>query len=373
VTATKRIRAVVAEDSPTTRQLLVTLLGSDPDIEVVGEAVNGREAIELTWRLRPSVVVMDIRMPVMDGIEATRQIMRDVPTPVVIVTAVADSEVELSLRAVQLGALTVQPKPPAPDSPRFSAEAARLIRLIKALADVKVVRRRWEGAARVDFAPAFSGAVAGGGQPRSGWPTGPDVGGVRSPLDGTVEIVAVAASTGGPAALFRLLERLPANSVAPVLVVQHIADGFTRGLVSWLSRATAMTVKVAEQGEPLAPGTVYVAAEERHLEVGDNGTISLSAQPPVGGFRPSATVLFRSVAERHGRAAAAVVLTGMGSDGMEGVAAVKRAGGRVLAQDEATSVVFGMPGAVVTAGLADVVASVEDLAAYLSRYMRMLP
>jgi two-component system chemotaxis response regulator CheB len=373
VTAAKRIRAVVAEDSPTTRQLLVTLLRRDPDIDVVGVAVNGREAIDLTRRLQPSVVVMDIRMPVMDGIEATRRIMQQVPTPVVIVTAVADSEVELSLRALALGALTVQPKPPAPDSPRFPAEAARLVGLIKALADVKVVRRRWEHVASVDRAPTVAGAVATQRHPWSGSPRRTAVDGPRSGLDATVEIVAVAASTGGPAALYRLLERLPCNSVAPVLVVQHIADGFTGGLVSWLSRATPMTIKVAEQGEPLAPGTVYVAGEERHLEVGDHGTIRLSAQPAVGGFRPSATVLFRSVARSHGRTAAAVVLTGMGSDGVEGVAALKRAGGRVLAQDEATSVVFGMPGAVVTAGLADVVAPVEHLAADLSRHLRMLP
>jgi two-component system chemotaxis response regulator CheB len=373
VTAAKLIRAVVAEDSSTTRELLVTLLRSDADIDVIGEAANGREAIDLTRRLQPSVVVMDIRMPVMDGLEATRQIMRDVPTPVVIVSAAADSDVELSLRALQLGALTVQPKPPAPDSPGFPAQVARLIALVKALADVKVVRRRWEPAAGVDLAPAIVQAVAVEGPPRSDGPKGTAVDGGRSGLDGTVEIVAVAASTGGPAALYRLLERLPGNSAAPVLVVQHIADGFTGGLVSWLARATPMTVKVAEQGEPLTPGTVYVAPEERHLEVGDNHTISLGAQPPVGGFRPSATVLFQSVAERHGPAAAVVVLTGMGCDGFAGVEAVKRAGGRVLAQDEGTSVVFGMPGAVVTAGLADVVAPVEHLAAHLRRHLRMLP
>jgi two-component system, chemotaxis family, protein-glutamate methylesterase/glutaminase len=267
----------------------------------------------------------------------------------------------------------VQRKPPAPAGAGFSTQEARLVGLIKALADVKVVRRRREGAAGGNLAPQFGEAIVAQKQPQSGWPETPAVPGRRVRRDGIVDIVAVAASTGGPPVLYRLLERLPCKSVAPVLVVQHIADGFTGGLVSWLSRATPMTVKVAEHGEPLAAATVYVAAEERHLEVGDNNTILLGTQPPVGGFRPSATVLFQSVAKRHGHAAAAVVLTGMGCDGLEGVEAVKRAGGWVLAQDEATSVVFGMPGAVVTAGLADVVAPVEHLAAHLNRHLRMLP
>lgn len=333
----QRVRVVVAEDSVTARHLLVTLLCDDPAIEVVGEAANGLEALDLTRRLRPSVVVMDIRMPVMDGFEATKRIMIEVPTPVVIVTAAADAEVEFGLRAVQLGALTLLPKPTAPGDPAFPAQAARLVSLVKAFSDVKVVRRR---DADITAPPGRAAPVAGR----------------------TVEIVAVAASTGGPAALYQLLERLPRTCSAPFLVVQHIAEGFTAGLVAWLGSGTPLPVKVAEHGEPLAAGTIYVAAEQRHLEVTDQGTVALSNEPAVGGFRPSATVLFRSVAAHYGPAAAVVVLTGMGRDGLEGVVAVRDAGGHVLAQDEATSVVFGMPGVVVAEGLADVVGPVEVLA-----------
>ena len=331
------MRVVVAEDSVTARHLLVMLLSDDPAIDVVAEAANGLEALDLTRRLRPSVVVMDIRMPVMDGFEATKRIMIEVPTPVIIVTASADPEVEFGLRAVQIGALTVLPKPTAPGDPAFPAQAARLVSLVKAFSDVKVVRRR-----DADTTAPFGPGVAAGSRP--------------------VEIVAVAASTGGPAALYRLLERLPRTSATPFVVVQHIAEGFTTGLVSWLGSGTPLPVKVAEHGEQLVGGTIYVAAEQRHLEVTDQGTVVLSDEPAVGGFRPSATVLFRSVADSYGPAAVAVVLTGMGRDGLEGVVAVREAGGRVLAQDEATSVVFGMPGVVVAEGLAEVVGPVEVLA-----------
>lgn len=332
------MRVVVAEDSVTARHLLVSLLSGDPAIEVVGQAANGMEALDLTRRLRPSLVLMDIRMPVMDGFEATKRIMIESPTPVVIVTAAADAEVELGLRAVQLGALTLLPKPTGPGDPAFPAQAARLVSLVKAFSDVKVVRRRRD--------------ASGNGSPDQAAP-GPG---------GTVEIVAVAASTGGPAALYRLLERVPRSSAIPFLIVQHISEGFTAGLVSWLGSGTPLPVKVAEHGEPLSGGTIYVAAEHHHLEVSGHGAVALSDAPAVGGFRPSATVLFRSVAAAYGPAAAVVVLTGMGRDGFDGVVAVRDAGGRVLAQDEASCVVFGMPGAVVAEGLADVVGPVDVLA-----------
>lgn len=342
------VRVVVAEDSITARHLLVSLLTQDPCIEVVGQAANGQEALELTRRLRPSVVVMDIRMPVMDGFEATKRIMIEAPTPVVIVTASAD--VELGLRAVQLGALTLVPKPTGPGDPDFLAQAARFVSLVKALSDVKVVRRH---------APSGS---APGGRIRP------------AATDGTVDVVAIAASTGGPAALYRLLERLPRTCATPVLVVQHISEGFTPGLVSWLGSGTPLPVQVARDGELLAAGTVYVAAEKHHLEVTRDRRVALTTRSPVGGFRPSATVLFQSVAEHYGAAAAAVVLTGMGRDGCDGAQLVSDAGGRVLAQDEASSVVFGMPGAVVGAGIADVVGPVDVLADRLRRLVsRRLP
>jgi two-component system chemotaxis response regulator CheB len=352
---TAPVRVLIAEDSVTARELLVSLFRADPGTEVVGEAANGVDAVEQTRRLRPSVVVMDIQMPQMDGFEATKRIMIDAPTPVIIVTAAHDPrDVEMSLRAVQLGALTVLPKPTGPGDPSFESNARRLVSLAKAFADVRVVRRRWSaadgsGPATVRAAP------------------------FEMDLGGSVEVVAIAASTGGPAALHRLLGHLPRDTAVPILVVQHIADGFDEGLAKWLGSGTALPVKLARSGERLVGGTVYVAPSGRHLEVSAGRSVALSEAPPVGGFSPSATVLFRSVADVFGPAAAGVVLTGMGQDGCDGLALLRRAGGRILVQDEASSVVFGMPGAVVRAGLADVVAPVPDLAACLSKLVSRRP
>lgn len=336
------VRVLVAEDSVTARHVLVTILGDDQGIEVVGEAANGFEALELTKRMRPDLVVMDITMPVMDGFEATKRIMIEVPTPVLIVTAAADREVELGLRAVQAGALSLVPKPAGPADPGFLPEARRLVQLVKALADVRVIRR---------YDPQA---------PRRGHPPAETVDGHQR------RVVAIAASTGGPAVLFRLLERLPRSSLVPILVVQHLAEGFTAGLVSWLGSGTSLVVKQAEDGERLLGGTVYIAAEDRHLEVTGRGTTALTSAPPIEGFRPSATVLFGSVAAHYGADAVAVVLTGMGRDGLDGAVAVHEAGGTVLAQDEESSVVFGMPGVVVARGIADVVGPVEVLAEHLA-------
>ena len=344
----KTARVLVVEDSTTARTHLVELLRSDPAVEVVGEATNGREAVELVRRLRPSILVMDIDMPIMDGFEATKRIMVEAPTPIVIVTARHDPrDVEISLRAVRMGALTVQPKPAGPGVNGSQADASHLVTLVKALSEVKVVRRRWmPEPTAVGTEPAAPVAVG---------------------REGSVRAVAVAASTGGPAAVYRLLELLPAELAVPVLVVQHLAEGFVGGLASWLGSGTALPVKVAEHGEPLRDGGVYVAPDDRHLEVAPGPTVHLSSEPPMGGFRPSATALFASVAAAYGRAGAGVVLTGMGSDGLEGSRALQRAGGLVLAQDEKTSAVFGMPRAVVSEGIADVVGTVEELAATLVR------
>jgi two-component system chemotaxis response regulator CheB len=341
------VRVLIAEDSATSRALLVSLCEADPDLKVVGQATNGLEALELAKQLCPSVVVMDIHMPVMDGFEATKRIMIEAPTPIVIVTAALDPRaVEVSLRAVQVGALTVLPKPNGPYQAGDDQTARRLVSTLKALSEVTVIRRRWS--ADDSVAPSRH-RVAPGLQP-----------------PGVVKAVAVAASTGGPAALYRLFERLPRDADVPILVVQHIAEGFAPGLTKWLGSGTPLPVKLAQDGEALVEGTVYVAPDGTHLQAGPAGTVKLSDGPPIGGFRPSATALFCSMAEVYAKSAVGVVLTGMGRDGFDGMQALKAAGGRILAQDERTSVVYGMPGVVAAAGIADVVAPVDDLAAELT-------
>jgi two-component system chemotaxis response regulator CheB len=322
------IRVVVAEDSRAQRALLVAILESDPAIRVVGEAVDGSEAVEMTLRLRPDLVTMDVNMPRVDGLEATREIMVRAPTPIVVVSSgVRPDDIALSLRATEAGALAAVAKPESPSSPRFDEDRAQLVAMVKAMADVKVVRRR-SGSRESDVPAAPTPAP-------------------RAP----VRLVAVAASTGGPVALQTILGALPASFPVPVLVVQHMSRGFVAVLARWLGSATGLRVKVAEAGERLLPGVVYLAPDDQHLGVAPGGAVELSGAPPEEGFRPSASHLFRSASAAYGDSLLAVILTGMGSDGVRGLREAHAAGALVLAQDQASSVIYGMPGEAVRAGV----------------------
>ena len=340
------IRVVVAEDSTTQRELLVSILESDPEIRVVGQARDGVEAVAMVARLKPDVVTMDIHMPLKDGFQATQEIMVRAPTPIVVVSSsTSGREVELSLNAVKAGALMILPKPDNPHHPVFEQRRREFVAMAKAMGRVKVVRR-WA----------------------SPVPDGPH-GYERVEAPGTVSrLVAIAASTGGPAALSRLLASMPGDLPVPIVVVQHIAAGFIDGLASWLATCGPLRAKVAAHGERLSAGTVYLAPDDRQLGVTSEGTATVVQTAPVGGFRPSANYLFQSAAQAYGTSLLAVILTGMGNDGVDGLKLVKTSGGRVLAQDEASSVVFGMPGEAVRAGVVDGVMSLEEIADALVRW-----
>jgi two-component system, chemotaxis family, protein-glutamate methylesterase/glutaminase len=335
------IRIVIADDSPTQRQLLAGILESDPELRVVGHAANGVEAVALTARLRPDLVLMDIHMPELDGLEATREIMVRVPTPILIVTASARGrDMGLSLDAIGAGALMVIGKPGDPRSSRFEADREELVVMAKAMARVKVVRR-WAPASRVR-PPFLEAALPAGGLPG--------------------RLVAIAASTGGPAALQRILGGLPGDFRVPILVVQHIAQGFAAGLADWLEGSCRLRVKIAEHGESLRGGMVVLAPDGRQLGVDAQGRVLLTDAPAVGGFRPSGSYLFASAAAAYGPGLISVILTGMGRDGVDGLVAAKAAGGRTIAQDETTAVVYGMPREAVEAGVADAVLGVDEIA-----------
>jgi len=336
-------RVLVVDDSDTTRAMLAAVIEDHPGLIVVAQARNGREAVAAVERDRPDIITMDVRMPGMDGIEATKQIMCEHPTPIVIVAGGArDAEVRASLEAMQLGALAVLPKPRGPLAPEFAADCTALQRSLVALADVSVVTRRG-GAARqrslVDH---------------------PRARGQR------VRAVALAASTGGPCVLRRILAALPEAFDLPVLIVQHIAPGFVTGLATWLQEATPLRVGLAQAGAELQAGHVYLAPDDRHLGV-EGHRIVLDASPPIGHFRPSADFLFTSVARAFGRSLLAVILTGMGRDGVTGLRAVDAASGQILAQDEASCVVYGMPGEAVAAGLVGASFDPDGLAAAIRR------
>jgi len=341
------IRILVAEDSVTVREMLAAILQSDPEIRIAGVAKDGLEAVEMAKALRPDLITMDIWMPKLDGFEATKRIMAETPTPIVIVSAVVDRNgVEVSMQALRVGALAVARKPAHAGSPEFEAGSRQLIATVKAMAEVKVVRR-WPDRPSSPVIGDPPAAIA-------------SLGARRRP-----RVVAVAASTGGPAALHRLFSELPPAFPLPILVVQHIADGFVEGFAGWLNATSALRVKLAEPGEALAPKTVYVAPDNRHLGVSSRSEIMLSAAPPVDGFRPAASFLFESVAKAFGTSALAIILTGMGRDGVEGLKAVRAAGGAIVAQDEASSTVFGMPGAAIAAGLPDVVLPLVAVAPHI--------
>jgi two-component system chemotaxis response regulator CheB len=336
----KRIRVLVVDDSPTSRLLLVEILSADEGIEVVGQAADGFEAVEMVKRLRPDIVTMDVQMPRLDGFAATKRIMVESPTPILITTSVDPRAVSVSLEAVRMGALAVQAKPGDPLAPGFDEEARELVRQVKAMSRVKVVRHYDLARPRVPAAHAASAAVL---------------------HDVPAEVIAIAASTGGPAALHRILTTLPRDYPVPILLVQHISRGFGPGFADWLDKASPLRVKMAEEGEALRPATVYVAVDDHHLCLSPSRRIHLSTAPAVGGFRPSGTVLFESVAAAFGSRAVAVILTGMGRDGVDGLRAIRRAGGRTIAESEATAIVYGMPAAAVHAGLADFILPLDEV------------
>lgn len=321
------IRVLVVEDSAVTREYLLYLLGQDPKLEVVGTAKDGMEAVEQAERLRPDVILMDVHMPRLNGFEATRLIMERAPTPIVIVSAsFARDEVGMTFEALRAGALTVVEKPLGPDHPGQAESVAKLAEAVRLMAEVKVIRR-WPRRARPVTAP-------------------PSV----AQADQTIRIVAIGASTGGPAAISAILEALPAGLGAPILLVQHIAPGFTEGLVEWLAQGTGLEVRLAETDESVRAGTVYVAPERFQMGITKAGRIRLAQEPAEDGFCPSAGYLFEAVAEAYGPSAVGILLTGMGRDGAKGLLRLREAGAVTIAQDEETSVVFGMPGEAVRLG-----------------------
>jgi two-component system, chemotaxis family, protein-glutamate methylesterase/glutaminase len=334
------IRVVVADDSATARQMLRAILEHDGDVQVVAEAQNGMEAVRLVEEHRPDLVIMDVHMPVADGIEATKEIMMRAPTPILIVSAVTQRDVDLSLSATRAGALMALAKPQGPSAPHFEESATELLSMARAMSQVKVVRR-WSASAQTPR------PMTRRRRPRA-----------------APEIVAMAASTGGPAAFMRVLMELPQTFPVPILLVQHIARDFAAGFADWLGSSCALRVRLARDGEEPQPGVVHVAPDDLHLGV-RHGRISLSHEPPIGGFRPSATHLFRSAGQHYGSRMIGVVLTGMGSDGADGLAEAHDAGASVIAQDEATSVVYGMAQEAVRRNAVDWVMPIEQIAARL--------
>jgi two-component system, chemotaxis family, protein-glutamate methylesterase/glutaminase len=346
------IRLLVVEDSPTIRDFLLNLFHNSGDIQVVGTAADGEEAVQQAGRLRPDVITMDIHMPRMDGLEATRRIMQTTPTPIVMVTAGLNrSETDLTFEAIRAGALTVVKKPGLADT----ETCERIVQTVRLMADVPVVTRfSRTTTATTSSAPTAAPRPVAEIPPLSETTytySPPPAGPIRPTNGGTVRmhdmqgrmIIGIASSTGGPNALLNTLKPLPANYPLPILVVQHITKGFASSLTDWLNGQLQLEVRLAEQGDLLRPGTVLIAPDERHMQVSDRGSILLHTSPPYKGLRPSANYLFYSLARVYGKLCVGIILTGMGDDGVDGLAQMHQLGGLTVAQDEASCVVYGMP------------------------------
>jgi two-component system chemotaxis response regulator CheB len=347
----KILNVLVVDDSPTARALLGHMVDSAPDMRTVGLAKDGVEAVQMTHDLHPDVILMDVIMPRMNGLEATREIMHEVPTPIVLVSASLEShETDIAFRAISLGALALHRKPVGPLHTDHVAETQLLLNKLRLMADVQVIRHRKSDQAGKPI-PAPSAP------PAENW--------VRAAPP--PEIIAIVASTGGPAALVNIIQQLPPDFAVPVVIVQHISADFVDSMRNWIARMTPLTVSLAEAEGRLAPGTIYLAPGGKHLRLTRRHRFEFDEDPGTAYHVPSGDILLESVGLSYGKDAVGVVLTGIGDDGARGLRTMFDAGAVTIAQDEATSAVYGMPKAAYALGAVRHVLALPDIAPALIR------
>jgi two-component system chemotaxis response regulator CheB len=350
-----KVRVLVVDDSAFMRKAISMMLESDPEIEVIGSASNGEDGLQMIGSLKPDVITLDIEMPRMDGLTALRRIMDENPTPVMMISSLTTEGAEATLEALSLGAVDFIPK-------QLSFVALDIVKIkAELLAKIKHIARNKPKFAR-GIASTFRAGAA------KGKPTGfslPKSGPSNKPAK-KINVIAIGTSTGGPPALQAIIPLLPQNIPVPITVVQHMPAAFTKSLAERLNSLSNVAVKEGENGERLAPGVVYIAPGGKHMTVRNRVTYTeliLSDEPADTLHKPAVDVMVKSVVENYHSAILSVILTGMGSDGLEGVRAVKKNGGVVFAQNEASCVVYGMPRAIVENGLADKIIPLDQMAA----------
>jgi len=342
------IRVVVVDDSPFMRKVLTLMLESDPVIRVVGTARDGEEGVETVRRLRPDLVTMDIEMPRMDGLAALRKIMLETPVPVMMVSSITTDGARATLDALELGAVDFIPKALSGESFDIARVQAELLHKVKS-----IVERKASPAPRRTSPPVV--------------PMRPIDQPARTPNrpHHAMRLVVIGASTGGPAALQQIIPRLPRNLPVGILVAQHMPPVFTAQLADRLNAASQVTVREATDGDSVEPGTVLIAPGGKHMTVrryGSRVRVRISIHPEDSLYHPCIDITMKSAADVFERAVLAVILTGMGSNGAAGLEQIKACGGVVIAQDEQSCVVYGMPKAAVEGGLADIVTPAERVA-----------
>lgn len=334
------IKVLVVDDSAFMRKVLSEIINSAKDMEVCATARDGEDAIKKVAQHMPHVITMDIEMPGMDGVEATRQIMDQFPTPILVVSALTYEGSQYTLDAYEAGAVDMIVKPSGSISLDMKKLSNELIEKIRFLAQSKVQRRK---AVIKPIKREFEGSIK-------------------------EKVVVIASSTGGPQTLERLIPYLPKNTPSPILIVQHMPPVFTRSFAERLNKSSEVEVVEAKSGDELKEGVVYIAPGDFHMEIGHNKLggkdrfiVTLNKEPKEEGVRPCANFLFRSAAKHFGKNVIGVVLTGMGADGTSGAKKIKEKGGTIIAQDEDTSIIYGMPKSVYEAGYVDIVLPLEKI------------
>lgn len=346
----KKIRVLIADDSSVAREMLRAVLEEQDDIEVIAEATNGKEAVELTQQLRPDLVTMDLNMPVMNGVKAIEHIMHQKAVPILVVSSETDAE--LACEALYHGALD------AINKPSFNLEEMDyLVQRVRLLSGVPVITRIQRCNLIRPTTPSLTSVAVI----------------IPSVKQADQPIFAIAASTGGPKALANLLSELPANFAAPIIIAQHISNGFIEGMAQWLSGVCLLPVKVAEEGELLVAGTVYLSPSEQHLTLTADFKVKLKQRAEQDIYHPSCDEMLVSAAQIYGKNAVGIIMTGMGRDGTLGMTQIYEQGGVTLAQDEASSVIYGMNAEAVNAGVIHLELPLSKLAGEMLKILQLKP
>ena len=339
----KKIKVMVVEDSKVARELLVYILEASPDISVVATAENGVQALQTLKHCTPDIITMDVNMPEMDGLEATARILEEHPIPIIIVSAALDpAERANTFKIIDIGALALLDKPHAVTDPDFEKESRDIVEMVKMMSEIKIMKRK----KRVESTPV----------PKQ-----------QFYLNKKFDIAAIGVSTGGPSMLKEMFSNIKSDFPLPVLVVQHIADGFVQSLVDWLNIYSKLPIHVAEQGEQIVCGHIYVAPSGMHMTVSGSRRISLVPMSESDKHCPSVAKLFQSVSNIYSQNAVGIILSGMGNDGVPELKMMKDKGALTIAQDKESSIIHGMPGEAIKIGAATYIQNIEEITETLNK------